>query len=147
MAPSLDTVSQSGFNDGQDYYSSGLRAKYNAEVARLTTKSPVASQSTAKLAHNRDLSSYFAQGSVKACSSKVEKTVPEGWPQILTGPMAWTAADFENESWVLNLSYEDKEEIDRALVHFKSRSRSKFSLSQGLCPTIEINTSRSRAIV
>jgi hypothetical protein len=131
MAPSVDTISPFDFN--QDYYSSGLRAKYNVEIAWLTANITQLSQSRAAIAYEPDLSSYLSRSSARVRSAELEKEVPKGWPQAQTGPMAWTGSDFKDESeWVFNLSYDDKEEVSRALEHFKSKSQfyhSIFSIS------------------
>jgi hypothetical protein len=120
MAPSVDTISPSDFS--QDYYSSGLRAKFSVEVARLTANITQPSRSAAEIAYEPNLSSYLSRSSTRAGLAGLEKEVPKGWPQVLTGPLAWAGSDFKDESeWVCTLSDDDKEEVNRALEHFKSK--------------------------
>lgn len=122
MAPSVDAINQSEF--GQDYYSSGLRAKYNIEVARLTAPTSQRPQKAADIAYEPNISSYLARSSARTCSTELEKDVPEGWPKALSGPMAWTGSDFMNESeWLYTLSSNDKKEVNSALGHFKSENQ------------------------
>jgi hypothetical protein len=133
MAPSVDTISPSDFN--QDYYSSGLRAKYSVEIARLTANITQPSRSAAEIAYEPNLSSYLSRSSTRAGLAGLEKEVPKGWPQVLTGPMTWAGSDFKDESeWVCTLSDDDKEEVNRALEHFKSLGTSYDNISQETFP-------------
>lgn len=114
MAPSLDAFPPVELS--QDYFGSGVRAKYNAEVTRLMTKISQPIKRAANISYHPNLSSYVAEAPI---DSGIK--VPAGWPRNITGPMAWIPSDFRSESdWVFSLSDGHKEEIARALKHFKS---------------------------
>jgi hypothetical protein len=50
-------------------------------------------------------------------------SLPEGFPQAVTDPWAWTGSDFEDESkYVLLLDKSEIEEIEHALAFFKSKT-------------------------
>lgn len=47
--------------------------------------------------------------------------LPTGYPQKVKGPIVWEGKDWQNEDqWVYNLTPSELQEIDDALVHFKS---------------------------
>lgn len=141
MAPSVDAISPSDFS--QDYYSSGLRATYNVDVARLATNK---TQPSANITYESNLSSYLARSSTRARSADLEKEVPKGWPQALSGSMDWTGSDFKDESeFVYNLSRDEKDEISRALEHFKGNKESYYPPFRGFHrQNPETDTRRSR---
>lgn len=44
-------------------------------------------------------------------------TLPAGWPSFTTGPLLWSASDYEDESsYVISLTQPQLREIDRALA-------------------------------
>lgn len=53
-----------------------------------------------------------------------ESKVPEGFPEKLVSPLAWTRADIEKKQseWILKLGKDDIEKIDAALASFEAQS-------------------------
>jgi len=142
MAPSIDAINPSEFS--HDYYSNGLRAKYNIEVAKLMAPIVQHTQQAADIAYEPNISSYLSRSSARARSIELEKEVPKGWPQALTGPMTWTGSDFLNESeWVYTLSNDDKDEVHSALDYFKGKN-SYISLIPETFRCFRTNLRRSR---
>ena len=54
---------------------------------------------------------------------QTQPKVPEGFPQHLDSPLAWTRAEVESKrsEWMLELGQEEIAAIDRALVVFEGK--------------------------
>jgi hypothetical protein len=74
------------------------------------------------ISYTPNLSRYLSRVSERTRSRNLEKEVPSGWPKYLDSPLAWTGADFpKQETYIHQLSSEEKAEIYKALEYFKGR--------------------------
>jgi hypothetical protein len=86
--------------------------------APLLQQTPVAPD----ISYTPNLSRYLSRASERTRSGNLEKEVPSGWPKHLNSPLAWTGADFpKEETYVHQLSHEEKADIEKALEYFKGR--------------------------
>jgi hypothetical protein len=103
----------------QDYYSQGLRSRFR--IDKLSQPSPGQLRNAhTDIGYEPDLAKYVALSSVRLRAEGLEVDVPTGWPKRLEGPLAWTSADFEDDSqYTCYLTADNKSEIWRALEYFK----------------------------
>lgn len=69
-----------------------------------------------------DFEKYQARTARRLAEGNLQKTLPEGFPQNLTGDLVWegeTLAD--TYDWTYVLSEEQLDEIEAALKHFKCK--------------------------
>ena len=55
--------------------------------------------------------------------------VPDGFPEQLVSPLAWTreSAEKQQADWILNLKKDDIQAIESALAHFEGMCNSPYS--------------------
>lgn len=115
MAPSVDAAQPL---NAVPYYSQGLREKYRIGEAQLLLSQ--STQAFPDISWMPDLEKYLARSSATIRAGVLEKEVPQGWPNFLDSPLAWTGNDFENEdAYIHHLTDEEMADIDKAMVHFK----------------------------
>lgn len=105
----------------EDYYSSGLRARFLLDADRTAAKIPSpAPASYAKIGYAADEVAYGKRVQASLTAGNLPSEVPVGWPTQLSGPLAWDRGDFPDENeYVYYLTEEDKLEISNALKTFK----------------------------
>ena len=69
-----------------------------------------------------DFEKYQARGKLRLQSETLPKTVPDGFPEKLSGDMVWDGKDLKDRyNWTYELSDAEIEEIEGGLAHFKCK--------------------------
>jgi len=69
-----------------------------------------------------DYEQYKARGERRQKSENLDKTLPDGFPQKLTGDLVWDADTVSKDfAWNYQLTASDLTEINNALSHFKCK--------------------------
>jgi hypothetical protein len=77
----------------------------------------------AKLRTAPDLDKYLARVARRKETEKLPNELPEGFPAQLQSDLVWDGSTIAKEyNFVYELSEEELEEVEGALVHFKCRS-------------------------
>lgn len=67
-----------------------------------------------------DYEKYLARGARRVQSEKLPKSVPEGFPEQLTGDLVWEGETLSKKyDWTYRLNEAQLAEIDNAVKHFK----------------------------
>ena len=117
----------------EPYYSRGLREQYR--LGALTqTEEKKSSLPLADAQYEVDEIKYRALMDKRLRAGGLEKDVPIGWPKAVRGPLVWKGGDFDHESqYVLRLSNDDKNEVQRALEYFNGGFRQHRRLHGSRC--------------
>jgi hypothetical protein len=132
MAPSLEVglPSSTPVNDRMTaYYSQGLRKKYLIDSTKTVS---IPQQTTkAEIKYHPNLEQYLARVETSLKDPGLEKEVPKGWPEHLSGPLVWSTADYQDDEgkYIYVLNEDEKVELDCALKYFKGTYLNKFSYS------------------
>jgi hypothetical protein len=106
-------------NGAEEYYSQGLRKKFHLDGLKLETNG-VQTKTYADTDYELDEAKYHERTEKILAAGGLATDVPSGFPPKLEGPLVWTTADFDGEEeYLLRLSSEDIEEINKALTYFK----------------------------
>jgi hypothetical protein len=63
---------------------------------------------------------YLARSQRRNAEEKLNKSLPEGFPQRLESDLVWDGSDIAKRyNWIYELSSEEIEEIEAGLKHFK----------------------------
>ena len=102
----------------EDYYSTGLRARFRLDAARTPVQPDV---KYADIGYDVNEEAFTRRAAARLAAGGLPTAVPEGWPTRLEGPLVWSAQDFNEgeEEYVYMLNEADKVEIEQALVFFK----------------------------
>ncbi|KAL8847888.1 MAG: hypothetical protein Q9221_007099 [Calogaya cf. arnoldii] len=115
----------------EPYYSKGIQERFSVTPIPALQKS----QEFAAIAFHPSLDGYLARSAKRIIDGRLENEVPAGWPTKLGGPMAWTGGDFPDESrFIYYLSSDDREEVRRALTHFKDQGLDRDEVSKANFP-------------
>ena len=94
-----------------------LRSEKEMATAQVLRPGPVG-QPDIDYAPNLD--KYVARTKRRTNTEKLDKGLPSGFPSRLESDLVWDGSDIaEKYDWVYELTTEDVEEIEKALVHFK----------------------------
>ncbi|KAL8381026.1 hypothetical protein RB595_005357 [Gaeumannomyces hyphopodioides] len=105
----------------QEYYTRGLRARFLIDGQKL--KPNAAQGNYADFSYKVDEEAFRRRTAASLKRDDLPKTVPEGLPAQLKGPLVWTKEDLTDESqFVYSLDDDEKAEILRALEHFKKQA-------------------------
>lgn len=92
------------------------------------------------ISYTPNLSRYLSRVSEKTRSGNLEKEVPSGWPKYLDSPLTWTGVDFpKRETYVHQLSSEEKADIEKALEYFKGLGLNGDEVSRDRFPLTILN--------
>ncbi len=103
----------------EDYYlTPSLRQTYLLnERPKLVAQTP-AEPSTIQWEPN--LATYQARAARRLLAGGLASTLPAKWPQSIDSPLAWDAEDFQKEdTYVVELTSQKKDEINAAVAHFQ----------------------------
>ncbi|KAI4272177.1 MAG: hypothetical protein L6R38_006689 [Xanthoria sp. 2 TBL-2021] len=128
-------VSRINPRDPEPYYSKGIQERFSVNPIAALQKSP----EFATIAFHPCLDEHLARSARRIINGGLENEVPAGWPMKLDGPMAWTGGDFPDESrFIYYLSSDDRDEVRKALMHFKAQrlDRDEVSKSNFPLPTL-----------
>lgn len=115
-----------------DYYSAGLRARYNIDAERAAVKAashPTAppNEPYATIGYDVDEAAFRRRAAARVAAGGLPTAIPHGWPTKLAGPLVWSKPDVDEESKYMHvLSDQDKVEIQSALNAFKGECRVAF---------------------
>jgi hypothetical protein len=73
--------------------------------------------------------------------------VPDGFPRLAKGPMAWLPNQVKEEDYVHELSHHDITELEKALMLFKGSNQPKRSVEVLMADTYQISDSMETASV
>lgn len=105
----------------EPYYSYGLRERFRIDGLKPAPTEPLP-EANADIGYDVDEAKYLARGAARIKAGGLEKSVPEGWPQSVSGPLVWKEGDFKDETqYVYMLTEDDKAEIVKALEYFKGK--------------------------
>ena len=109
--------------DAPDFYTPSLRQKYGIED--YTPPETLANHPpTAKIDWVPNEEEFMERTAASLKDKDLAKTVPDGWPTVLEGPLVWSGEDKKTDkSFVVDLSTEQITEIDKALAAVKGRLR------------------------
>ncbi|GAB1317294.1 Taurine hydroxylase-like protein SAT17 like [Madurella fahalii] len=126
MAPTVAVLPSTDLFAGtarlEDYYSPGLRARFQLDAAKAAAPSPP-KEPYADIGYQVDEDAFRRRTAARLAAGGLASSVPEGWPTQVEGPLVWTGADFDGvdeSTYVYCLTAEDKQEIDSALQHFNT---------------------------
>lgn len=103
-----------------EYYSRGLRERFRIDSFRLNPPTIGKDQVYADIDYTVDENKYHARSQARLRAGGLEKSVPNGWPSFLKGPLVWSTSDFQDErKYVLQLEKADMAELAEALKYFK----------------------------
>lgn len=97
------------------YLPSGLRHKYLIHGQALTPNRGA----SADIDWEPNYEKYQKRVAARASLSGLPTRVPEGWPETLRSPLAWTSDTHSEADYVYQLTADQKEEILNAVKHFK----------------------------
>lgn len=98
------------------YLTPSLLEKYGTQKYPLLVNAPA----SADIGWEPDYEKYVRRSEARLASKEFRSSLPEGWPKLLHSSMSWTPASLTDlEDYVYTLSNAEKEEIDKALNHFK----------------------------
>ncbi|KAF8846804.1 Clavaminate synthase-like protein [Acephala macrosclerotiorum] len=144
MAPSLDVLfpstgrafTEPDSNPSEPYYSYGLRERFRIDGLKPLPTDPQP-EANADIGYDVDEAKYLARGTARIKAGGLQQSVPEGWPQSVSGPLVWTNGDFKDEAeYVYLLTKDDKAEIVEALKYFKELDGEKVSRSTFPLPNL-----------
>ncbi|KAI5918988.1 hypothetical protein F4810DRAFT_714965 [Camillea tinctor] len=117
-----------------DYYSQGLRKRFLMDAIKSANSVP-RSAPASDIGYDVDEEAFNRRVKASLASNGLPKTVPEGWPTRLEGPLVWSTSDFQNETeYVYHLTDADKAEIQDALELFKTMGKDGTEVSQQAFP-------------
>ncbi|KAK4171360.1 hypothetical protein QBC36DRAFT_391169 [Triangularia setosa] len=103
-----------------DYYSQGLRARFQIDAARAAVRPKVTQY--ADIGYAVDEVAFKRRSEARLAARGLPTHLPDGFPARVTGPLVWTTSDIQDESeYVYYLTDDDKAEILAALGEFKER--------------------------
>lgn len=103
---------------GTDYYSQGLRARFQIDAARAAARPKVIQY--ADIGYAVDEAAFKRRSEARLAAGSLPTHLPDGFPARVTGPLVWTTSDMQDESeYVYYLTDDDKAEILVALEEFK----------------------------
>lgn len=103
------------------YYSKGLRARYHLDELKIPASQR--QQTYADIKYEVDEAKYLSRAAARVRTRGLQRTVPEGWPTVLEGPIVWDKDDWQDDTeFIHRLSEEDKCEINSALKSFNGMS-------------------------
>ncbi|KAK2007909.1 TfdA family taurine catabolism dioxygenase TauD [Colletotrichum eremochloae] len=87
------------------------------------------------IAYTPDHDKYLARTKRRQEEERLDKTLPEGFPQKLVSKLVWDGKTLaERYDWNYVLTEDDKKEIDEALNHFKALKKPLGEISQETFP-------------
>ncbi|KAI9696523.1 MAG: hypothetical protein M1820_008151 [Bogoriella megaspora] len=129
-----DIVFPLPYEPREQYYSKELRAKYDLDNAP-TPPEEEAPQTYAKIGYEPNEEEYQARAQERVRAGGLEKTVPDGFPQFLSGPLVWCGIMLYGETqFILPLEESHRREIDEALSKFKETKQSGDQVSKDNFP-------------
>lgn len=107
----------------EDYYSPGLRARFQLDAAKAAAPSAPKGP-YADISYEVDEDAFRRRSAARVAAGGLATSVPPGWPTRVDGPLVWTGADYDRvdeSTYVYHLHPENMLEIDGALQHFKCK--------------------------
>ena len=72
------------------------------------------------IAYHPNFDRYQVRSQHRQKTEDLPTTLPNGFPQQLSSPLAWEGKEVENsDDWIVELTEAQLDEIDQALNHFK----------------------------
>jgi hypothetical protein len=96
-----------------------ISLKSQSALLSLTDMTTVLSARQPDISYHPDFEGYQARTRQRLETEKLEKALPDGFPEKLESPLVWDATSFNGEEWVYKLNIQELQEIDRALHSFK----------------------------
>lgn len=131
MAPSIDVLASGdslvsdpnlSFQGRDDYYSQGLRNRFQIDGLRVAKSFSAQQERSADIGYEVDEAKYRRRSEARLRAGDLPTAVPAGWPAEVSGPLVWSGDDYSDETeYVYELTDADKEEIARALKFFKGK--------------------------